>query len=154
MLKRFLLLSVWVKGKNAQCIYDFWVCKYELPRRTWSQQKLTVCKEDWIESGIDVPQRGNEGWRGWDKEDEAKVSWQRVIQEVDERERERGRCWQNDSDGADLESWANIIWLALRNILSFCLLYSSLMERNKLKETCTDVCTHTYAVNCHQWIHQ
>ncbi len=135
--KTVSLLSVWVKGKNAQCIYDFWACKCELPRRTWSQQKLTVCKQDWIESGVDVPQRRNEGWRGWDKEDEANVFWQRVIQEVDERE--RGRCWQNDSDGADLESWANIIWLALRNILSFCLLYCSLMERNKLQETCTDI---------------
>ncbi len=88
--KTVSLLSVWVKGKNAQCIYDFWACKCELPRRTWSQQKLSVCKQDWIESGVDVPQRRNEGWRGWDKEDEANVFWQRVIQEVDEREKEEG----------------------------------------------------------------
>lgn len=132
--------------KNARRNYDSWARKSKLPWRTWTQQKLNVCKQDWSELGVDVPQRGNEVWEGWDKEDEAQVFWQRVIQEVDEREREKGRCWQNDSDGADLESWANIIWLALRNILSFCLLYSSLMERNIVKETCTDVCAHTNAV--------
>lgn len=75
--------------KNAHRNYDFWARKSKLPWRTWTQQKLNVCKQDWSELGVDVPQRGNEAWGGWDKEDEAQVFWQRVIQEVDERERKR-----------------------------------------------------------------